>query len=53
VTEGAEGSRLLEVGEPAPAFRASGSDGREHALAELLARGPVALFFYPGNDTPG
>lgn len=44
---------LLTVGAPAPEFSAPASDGRTYALAELLARGPVALFFYPGNNTPG
>jgi peroxiredoxin len=43
----------LLVGARAPAFEADASDGRRYALAALLARGPVALFFYPGNNTPG
>jgi peroxiredoxin len=41
------------VGQPAPAFLARGSDGRDYALAEMLAGGLVLLAFYPGNDTPG
>lgn len=44
---------LLAIGDPAPDFEATGSDGRRYELAPLLARGGVALFFYPGNNTPG
>lgn len=44
---------LLPVGAAAPAFTAAASDGRTLSLQALLAAGPVALFFYPGNNTPG
>lgn len=43
----------LPIGSKAPAFSAAASDGRTYALAELLKSGPVALVFYPGNNTPG
>ena len=43
----------LAIGDTAPLFTAEASDGRSIALDELLEVGPVALFFYPGNDTPG
>ena len=43
----------LPIGSKAPPFNAPGSDGRTYALAELLKSGPVALVFYPGNNTPG
>ncbi len=43
----------LAVGDMAPAFDARASDGARYTLRECLARGPVALFFYPGNNTPG
>lgn len=43
----------LTIGEPAPDFAATGSDGQRYELAPLLSRGGVALFFYPGNNTPG
>lgn len=43
----------LAVGSAAPEFAATGSDGAIYRLSELLARGHVALFFYPGNNTPG
>lgn len=46
-------SEPLKIGAPAPRFSAPANDGRTYTLEELLARGPVALFFYPGNDTPG
>jgi len=43
----------LDIGAKAPAFDAPAHDGRRYSLAELLQRGPVALYFYPGNNTPG
>lgn len=43
----------LAVGTRAPAFALEATGGRTMALAELLKKGPVALFFYPGNNTPG
>lgn len=43
----------LAIGSPAPSFTAPASDGRTYALADLLRTGPVALVFYPGNNTPG
>jgi peroxiredoxin len=46
-------SDVLEIGSKAPLFEAPASDGKTYDLAELLKRGPVALIFYPGNNTPG
>lgn len=46
-------SSPLSVGSRAPDFTAKASDGTTYRLSELLARGHVALFFYPGNNTPG
>ena len=43
----------LDTGSKAPAFDAEANDGRRYSLSGLLALGPVALFFYPGNNTPG
>lgn len=43
----------LAVGATAPAFSAPASDGRSYSLVTLLEHGPVALFLYPGNNTPG
>ena len=46
-------SEPLAVGSKAPSFSAPASDGRTYSLSELLKKGPVALVFYPGNNTPG
>ncbi len=46
-------SGLLRPGSAAPEFALEGSDGRVHALSDLLAGSRVLLAFYPGNDTPG
>jgi peroxiredoxin len=43
----------LSVGSKAPEFTAVAGDGKSYRLSELLERGHVALFFYPGNNTPG
>jgi hypothetical protein len=43
----------LPPGSQAPDFTAVASDGQTYRLTDLLARGHVALFFYPGNNTPG
>lgn len=43
----------LAVGSVAPEFTAPAGDGHTYRLSELLSRGHVALFFYPGNNTPG
>ena len=44
---------LLAVGAEAPDFQLEGTAGGPHRLGALLERGPVALFFYPGDNTPG
>ena len=46
-------SEPLAVGSRAPAFEAMASDGKTYRLTDLLRSGPVALVFYPGNNTPG
>jgi peroxiredoxin len=46
-------SELLPVGTVAPRFTAQANDGRTLALDDRLEAGAVALFFYPGNTTPG
>jgi peroxiredoxin len=46
-------SDVLAVGSKAPEFTAPASDGATYRLVDLLKRGPVALVFYPGNNTPG
>jgi len=46
-------SDVLQPGSKAPPFEAQASDGKTYRLADALKRGPVALVFYPGNNTPG
>ena len=46
-------SELLVVGSKAPLFTAAASDGKTYRLGDLLKDKPVALVFYPGNNTPG
>jgi peroxiredoxin Q/BCP len=41
------------VGEKAPDFALPDAEGRTVSLAELLARGPVVLYFYPKDETMG
>ena len=43
----------LAVGSKAPDFSMAGTGGRTLTLKDMLKKGPVAMFFYPGNDTPG
>jgi peroxiredoxin Q/BCP len=43
----------LSVGDRAPDFTLPSSGGQAVSLSSLLARGPVVLFFYPKDDTPG
>lgn len=39
-------------GQKAPAFTLSGSDGKQHSLADYAGKN-VILWFYPKDDTPG
>ena len=43
----------LVVGDMAPDFEADVTGKERIRLSALLRKGPVALFFYPGNNTPG
>ena len=43
----------LHPGDPVPDFRATTHDGTTLRLSELLAEGPVVLFFYPKAHTGG
>ena len=38
---------------PAPAFSLLDADGKLVTLAELLQAGPLVLYFYPKDETPG
>ena len=44
---------MLEKGVRAPDFELSDQDGRRHTLKSLLADGPLILYFYPADFTPG
>ena len=43
---------MLRKGAAAPDFTLPDQQGRDIALRDLLARGPLVLFFYPGDFTP-
>ncbi|MBK8480006.1 MAG: peroxiredoxin [Proteobacteria bacterium] len=44
---------MVAKGMPAPDFTLPDSAGRLRSLAELLAAGPLLLYFYPADFTPG
>jgi peroxiredoxin Q/BCP len=44
---------MLEAGEQAPDFTLPDQDGNTVTLSALLTRGPVLLYFYPADFTPG
>jgi peroxiredoxin Q/BCP len=44
---------MLAEGDSAPAFEATIQDGSPAALAKWLERGPLVLYFYPKDFTPG
>ncbi len=43
----------LKVGDVAPVFTAASSDGTQVDLNSLIGKGPIVLYFYPKDDTPG
>jgi thioredoxin-dependent peroxiredoxin len=43
----------LQVGDAAPLFTAASSDGSKVELQTLIGKGPIVLYFYPKDDTPG
>ena len=45
-------SRLLQVGDPAPAFTLQATDGSTVSLSDFRGK-TVVLYFYPKDDTPG
>ena len=47
------GAELLKVGDAAPDFSVAASDGATVRLKDYLGKGPVVLYFYPKDDTPG
>ena len=44
---------MLEVGAKAPEFVLANDDGGETSLTDLLKDGPLILYFYPADFTPG
>lgn len=44
---------MLSVGERAPEFVLQDNHGKDVSLSDLLLRGPLILYFYPADFTPG
>lgn len=44
---------MLEVGSRAPEFLLPNDEGGETSLSDLLRDGPLILYFYPADFTPG
>jgi peroxiredoxin Q/BCP len=44
---------MIREGKKAPAFEAEIQDGSRVALGDWLSQGPVVLYFYPKDFTPG
>jgi peroxiredoxin Q/BCP len=43
----------IRVGDVAPDFTLPRQDGSPVHLQDLLSKGPIVLYFYPKDDTPG
>jgi peroxiredoxin len=41
------------VGDTAPDFEVTDTDGQVHKLSQMVTRGPVILAFFPKAFTPG
>jgi len=44
---------MLKAGTKAPDFSLSDENGEQRKLSEFLAKGPLILYFYPADFTPG
>ena len=44
---------MLKHGTQAPEFDLEDQDGKRHTLKSLLKGGPIILYFYPADFTPG
>jgi len=44
---------MIDKGNKAPDFELPDQDGRKHTLKGLLKDGPLILYFYPADFTPG
>ena len=47
------GTKMLQLGEKIPAFTSQDHEGAEISSESLLGAGPVVIFFYPADNTPG
>jgi peroxiredoxin Q/BCP len=45
--------QAVEVGDPAPDFTLPSQSGDQVRLSDVWQRGPVVLYFYPKDETPG
>ncbi len=45
-------AQSVQVGDPAPDFEQTSSDGQTIRLADFRGRSEVVLFFYPKDDSP-
>ena len=45
--------KMIREGDEAPAIEATIQDGSRVTLADWLERGPLVLYFYPKDFTPG
>jgi peroxiredoxin Q/BCP len=45
--------KMLANGQKAPEFDLADQDGKRHTLKSLLKNGPLILYFYPADFTPG
>ncbi len=44
---------MLDIGKRAPDFSLEDQDGERRTLKSLLEKGPLILYFYPADFTPG
>lgn len=44
--------KSIEVGDPAPEFTATASDGRRVSLSDFQGKQAVVVFFYPRDNSP-
>jgi peroxiredoxin Q/BCP len=44
---------VLAIGAKAPEFTLNDQEGDAFNLSESLKQGPLILYFYPKDDTPG
>lgn len=44
--------QMLQPGDRAPDLQLPDQDGRSVRLSDLIAKGPVVVYFYPKDDTP-